>query len=356
MPRDTVGVGDSVPTDHNPAAESWAIDASDLVKTYARGVTALDGVSLQVRKGEVFGLLGPNGAGKTTVVKVLTTLASPNGGTATVAGHDVLRHPTDARRAIGVVSQRSSADPDASGRDNLMLQGRMYGMGGDDLRQRVDDLLERFNLADFATRRVRTYSGGMQRKLEVALSLVHRPEVLFLDEPTTGLDPEVRADMWQEIARLAQQETMTILLTTHYLEEADALADRLAIIDRGRVVATGTPNELKGELLGDSVHVTLAPSASQDMITKAVAALEGVAGLTHVQADGQNVWARTRDGGAAIPEALAALGRIDAPIAGVTTERPSLDDVYLHYAGRRLAADTTPGDTNTADAGSGERS
>jgi ABC-2 type transport system ATP-binding protein len=231
-----------------------AIEAQGLAKTYPGGVRALDGLSLTVGEGAVFGLLGPNGAGKSTAVKILTTLAQPDEGEARVAGLDVRAEPAEVREAIGVVSQGSGLDVQATARENLRLQGHVHGLGGRDLEQRSEALLERFGLADAADRLVRTFSGGMQRRLDIALALVHRPRVLFLDEPTTGLDPEVRADMWEEIARLTG-EGLTVLLTTHYLEEADRLAAHLAIVDRGRVVAEGTPDELKRELRGDAVHV-----------------------------------------------------------------------------------------------------
>jgi ABC-2 type transport system ATP-binding protein len=316
---------------------SFAVVARDLVKTYPKGVRALDGLSLTVEAGEIFGLLGPNGAGKTTTVKILTTLAQPDAGTAIVAGHDVLRHPQRTRAHIGVVSQRSSADPVASGRDNLTLQGRLYGLRGRALRGRVDQLLERFDLAEAADRKVRTYSGGMQRRLEVALGLVHGPQVLFLDEPTTGLDPEARTAMWDEIARLAGEHGLTILLTTHYLEEADRLANRLAIVDRGRIVATGTPDQLKGELHGDALHIELSALPDQETVRAAEAALGGIPGLNDVTLDGRRLSARADDGAAALPRALAALDAARVPVATVTAARPSLDDVYLRYAGRRFA-------------------
>jgi ABC-2 type transport system ATP-binding protein len=232
--------------------ESQMLHAHELVKTYPGGIRALDKLSIDVAPGEVLGLLGPNGAGKSTTVKILTTLAKPDSGTATIAGHDVVRHPDRVRRVIGAVAQRSGLDPMASGRDNLLLQGRLYGLRGAGLRHRVAELLERFDLADAARRPARTYSGGMQRRLDVALGLVHRPLVLFLDEPTTGLDPEARAALWREIARLATEESIAVLLTTHYLDEADRLADRLAIVDGGRIVAEGAPDHLKGQLGGDA--------------------------------------------------------------------------------------------------------
>jgi ABC-2 type transport system ATP-binding protein len=229
-----------------------AIEARQLVKTYAvrgtkHGIRALDGLDLAVPRGMIFGLLGPNGAGKTTTVKILTSLARPDAGTARVEGIDVLARPGQVRHVIGVVAQRSGADPTATGRENLVLQGHLYGQDTTSARKRADELLEHFRLTDAAGRFVRTYSGGMQRRLDVALGLMHRPTVLFLDEPTTGLDPESRTAMWQEITRLAADE-VTVLLTTHYLDEADRLADRLAIVDHGRVVAEGEPGQLKAEL------------------------------------------------------------------------------------------------------------
>jgi ABC-2 type transport system ATP-binding protein len=331
---------------------SPAVSADGLVKTYPKGVRALDGLSLTVAAGEVFGLLGPNGAGKTTTVKILTTLARPDSGTATVAGHDVLRHPEQVRRAIGVVSQRSGADPAATGRENLLLQGRLYGVRGGALGRRVDALLDRFDLAAAAGRAVRTYSGGMQRRLDVALGLVHRPRVLFLDEPTTGLDPEARVTMWEEIARLAGGEGLTILLTTHHLDEADRLADRLAIVDSGRIVVAGTPDQLKGELRGDAVHIELREAGDVAVGRSARSALAAVTGVRDLAVDGRRVSARADDGAAVVPAALAALDRAGVPVASVTVARPSLDDVYLRHAGRRFAdADAVPARSALATAG-----
>jgi len=235
-----------------------AIEAHGLVKIYpAPGknprIRALDGLDLIVEPGTIFALVGPNGAGKTTTVKILTTLATADQGTATVEGIDVRADPAGARRVIGVVGQRSGADPTATGRENLILQGHLYGQPTKAAKDRAAELLERFDLTDAAGRFVRTYSGGMQRRLDVALGLVHRPKVLFLDEPTTGLDPEARTAMWDEITRLAASDKVTVLLTTHYLDEADRLADRLAIVDRGRVVAEGEPDQLKRDLAVSSL-------------------------------------------------------------------------------------------------------
>ena len=311
-----------------------AIEARGLVKTYRGDVTALDGVSLAAEEGSVFGLLGPNGAGKSTAVKILTTLSRPDAGEAFVAGQDVLRHPARVRRAIGCVAQKSGLDPQATGRENLILQGRVYGMRGTVLRSRAQGLIERFGLSDAADRTVKTYSGGMQRKLDVAVGLMHRPQVLFLDEPTTGLDPEARVDMWNEIARLAGDEGLTILMTTHYLEEADSLARRLAIVDRGKVVAEGTPDELKGELRGDAIHVELEEQPRDGEIRQAIGRMPD---LYDVAVEARAVHARADSGARAVPAVLAALEAEGVKVASVTVARPSLDDVYLRYAGRAFS-------------------
>jgi ABC-2 type transport system ATP-binding protein len=316
------------------------VEAHDLVKTYPPKTRALDGLSLAIAPGEVFGLLGPNGAGKSTVIKILTTLTQPDSGTASVAGHDVLRAAQRVRASIGVVAQKSGTDPLATGRDNLLLQGHLYGMGGAALRRRVAELVDRFDLGAVADRAVRTYSGGTQRRLDVAVGLVHRPSVLFLDEPTTGLDPEARAALWQEIDRLSTGEGLTILLTTHYLEEADRLADRLAIVDSGRIAVEGTPDALKGELRGDAVHVELGERPDEAVVRGAIGA---VAGVREVSLDGRRLSARADDGAAAVPGVLTALDRAGSPVAAVTVARPSLDDVYLRHVGHRFTETTNGG-------------
>jgi len=306
-----------------------AIVVDDLRKRYGE-VQALDGVTFSVRQGEVFGLLGPNGAGKSTTVRVLVTLTQADSGTASVAGHDVRTEQTAVRRTIGYVPQDSGVDQFGTGRENLMLQGRVQGMGGRALKQRADELLELVGIADAADRIVRTYSGGMRRRLDVALGLVHRPRVLFLDEPTTGLDPEARVAMWAEVSRLAEAESLTILLTTHYLEEADQLADRLAIVSRGKVVVEGTPAELKERLQGDAVHVELTNGA----VEQARSVLAGVGARPEQVVDGRVVVARVEDGGRALPGIISALEGAGIPVASVSVARPSLDDVYLHFTGR----------------------
>jgi ABC-2 type transport system ATP-binding protein len=309
-----------------------AIEAAGLKKTYPPAVTALDGVSLSVPAGTIFGLLGPNGAGKSTTVRVLCTLSRPDSGSARVAGIDVLSDPARVRRVIGVVGQKHGGDPEATGRENLVLQGEFYGITGGELKRRVSESLERFGLAGAANRQVKTYSGGMQRRLDIAMGLLHRPRVLFLDEPTTGLDPEARVGMWSEIERLAAQERITILLSTHYMEEADRLASQLAIVDRGRVVAHGTPEQLKTELEGDTIQIQLADP--QD--ASACSALAGVDHLDEVKLEGRTLRARARDGSVAIPAVLAALESRGTKVTSVTLARPSLDDVYLRHAGREL--------------------
>jgi ABC-2 type transport system ATP-binding protein len=311
-----------------------AIVAEALGKRYGP-VQALAGVTFSVRAGEVFGLLGPNGAGKSTTVRVLTTLTRPDAGRAFVAGHDVVRAANRVRRSIGYVPQESGVDREATGRENLMLQGRIQGVPRDELRRRVDELLDLVGIADAADRVVRGYSGGMKRRLDIALGLVHRPSVLFLDEPTTGLDPEARAAMWVEVERLAEQERLTILLTTHYLEEADRLAERIAIVSRGEIVVEGPPEELKRGLRGEAVTVELADGQGEEAVA-VVAALDGASETT---VDGRLLRTRVQNGAQAVPAILSALEHRGVGVESVTTHRPSLDDVYLHYTGREFAAE-----------------
>ena len=313
-----------------------AIVAEDLRKRY-KTVQALDGVSFSVRDGEVFALLGPNGAGKSTTVRVLTTLTRSDSGRALVAGEDVARHPNRVRRLIGYVAQDSGVDWEATGRENMLLQGRIHSMAGASLHKRVDELLELVGLADSADRVARGYSGGMKRRLDIAIGLVHKPRVLFLDEPTTGLDPEARAAMWVEVERLARQESLTILLTTHYLEEADRLAERVAIVSRGRIVVQGRPEDLKAGLRGESVSVELRETDGR--LTEALQVVRKLDGADEVHLEGKIVRARVPNGAQAIPMILSALDGQGFPVVSVTTARPSLDDVYLHYTGRDFAAE-----------------
>ncbi len=252
-----------------------------------------------------------------------------------MAGIDVARHPGEVRRSIGFVAQKQVSDPMATGEENLILSGRLQGMSRGSARTRSRELLDRFSLGDAAGRLVKTYSGGMARKLDVAIGLMHRPQMLFLDEPTTGLDPQARADMWVELELMAKVEQMTVLLTTHYLDEADRLASRLAIVDHGAVVVHGTPAELKNGLHGDAVVVELAADAA---VSEAMSTLSRVRCLREVAADGQTVRARADAGATALPQALTALADADLRVVSATVGRPSLDDVYLQHTGRSFTA------------------
>ncbi len=313
------------------ARPALAIEVQALVKTYGRDVRALDGLTFAVPSGTIFGLLGPNGAGKSTTVKILNTLSKPDSGIARVAGLDVVAQPDAVRRAVGCVAQKSGVDVNATGRENLTLQAQFYGLTGSRLKQRVSDLLDRFALTTAADRDARGYSGGMKRKLDIAMGLVHTPRVLFLDEPTTGLDPEARADLWKEITRLSREDGITVLLTTHYLEEADQLAGQIAIVDRGRVVAEGTPEGLKGELSGDAIHVDLLETIAGARIAAALAPLGAI---REVAVEGSTVRARADNGATALPAMFTALEAVGAHVQSVRVTRPSLDDVYLRHTGR----------------------
>lgn len=312
-----------------------AIVAEHLRKTYPKGVRAVEDVSFRVAPGEIFGLLGPNGAGKTTTVRMLATLTKPDGGTGRVAGHDIRRDPAGVRRALGYVAQSSGVDKHATGRENLTLQAQLHRVPRSEIRQRVDRVLEWVGLADAADRMVRTYSGGMKRRLDIALGLVHEPEVLFLDEPTTGLDPETRTALWEDLLRLKHERRLAVLLTTHYLDEADRLCDRLAIVDRGRVVAEGTPAELKAAIRGDRVTLEVEQRPGE-----AAAVLAPLDGVLDVVPNGREVVARVLHGATAIPQLVTVLERAGITVQSVALHRPSLDDVYLVHTGHRMISDT----------------
>ncbi|MFQ5346760.1 MAG: ATP-binding cassette domain-containing protein [Rhodothalassiaceae bacterium] len=316
------------------------IVAEALEKTYPGPVEAVRGISFSVEEGEIFALLGPNGAGKSSTVRMLATLARPTAGRAMVAGHDTVREPAAVRREIGYVAQSSTVDEQLTGVENLRLQGRLFGMRGAALRQRADALLGLLDLEEAAGRLARTYSGGMRRRLDLAMGLIHRPRVLFLDEPSAGLDPESRATLWSEVTRLAREDGITVLLTTHYLEEADRYARRVAIVDKGRIVAEGTPAELKARLEGDAVDIRLGDAAA---VAAAQARLGGLDGIRKTLVDGTALHIRVPDGARAIPAIVAALDGV--PIEEVTLSRPSLDEVYLSLTGRRFAEADAAGAT-----------
>ena len=314
-----------------------AIVAEQLVKQFRKGPRAVAGIDLEVAPGEIYGFLGPNGAGKSTTVHMLTTLLPPTSGTAVVAGHDVVTDGPSVRAAIGAALQEAALDPFLTARDHLRLQGALHGLPRHERRRRGQELLERVGLTLAADRRVRTYSGGMKRRLDLALALVHRPRILFLDEPTTGLDPQSRSALWTEVGRLARDDGVTVFLTTQYLEEADVLADRVGIIHRGRIVAEGPPEELKAEIGRPTVEATPANPAEAAAIT--------------------GVLRRFGDGTAAQPGAVAVLlapghdladvvRALDAERLEVATLRlhaPTLDDVFLAKTGRTLEGEQEGG-------------
>ncbi|MGW2149682.1 ATP-binding cassette domain-containing protein [Nonomuraea bangladeshensis] len=307
-----------------------AITATGLVKRYG-DVTALDGLDLAVPEGTVFGLLGPNGAGKTTTVRVLTTLLRPDAGRATVAGLDVVRDAARLRARIGASGQYAAVDDHLTGAENLEMVGRLYHLGARRSRERARELLERFDLTDAADRPVRGWSGGMRRRLDLAGALVAGPPVLFLDEPTTGLDPRARAGLWDVIAELVA-EGATVLLTTQYMEEADRLADRIAVVDRGRVIARGTADELKDQIGGDRVELSVTGTADLEAAALALAplAVEDI----QVDAAALRMTVPVTGGAAALTEALARLAAERIAVRDAGLRRPTLDDVFLTLTGK----------------------
>ncbi len=309
------------------------IETHDLRRTFkTRGgaVDAVRGVDLTVEAGEIFGFLGPNGAGKTTTLRMLATLLSPSAGTATVAGADLAREPQTVRRRIGYVPQGGSTDPAETGRGELVLQGRLYGMDKPTARARASEVLAALDLEVAADRPTGTYSGGMRRRLDIGLGIVHRPQVLFLDEPTTGLDPQARARMWDEIRALREHGT-TVFLTTHYLEEADALADRLAIIDHGVIVAEGTADALKREVAGDVI--TLGVDGDREHV---LATVRDQAFVREASSEDQLIRLYVDRGDTAVPQILRILDAAGLSAQTITLARPSLDDVFLRQTGRSL--------------------
>jgi ABC-2 type transport system ATP-binding protein len=294
-------------------------------------VQAVRGVDLDVRAGEIFGFLGPNGAGKTTTLRMLATLMPPDGGEATIAGADLLKQPGEVRKRIGYVAQGGSTWDESTAREELVLQARLYGMSKVDALRRAAEALGAFQLTEYADRPCKTYSGGQRRRVDIALGIIHAPKIVFLDEPTTGLDPQSRAHMWDEVRRL-RADGMTVFITTHYLDEADALCDRVAIIDHGELVAEGTPAELKREVAGDVVTVGLngaAPAAAQ---------LLGSAGYVRRVEEPSEGGLRlyVDDGAEAIPQILRALDGKGIALGSIELHRPSLDDVFLTKTGRSL--------------------
>jgi ABC-2 type transport system ATP-binding protein len=308
-----------------------AIEATDLVREFKKGPRAVDGIDLRVEPGEVYGFLGPNGAGKSTTVHMLTTLLPPTSGSARVAGHDVVSEGPEVRRAIGAALQEAALDPFLTGREHLKLQTALQGMRGKEGRERTEELLARVGLTQAADRRVRGYSGGMKRRLDLALALVHRPRILFLDEPTTGLDPQSRSSLWEEVSRLAGDRGVTVFLTTQYLEEADVLADRVGIIHKGRIVAEGTPESLKAEIGRPSVEAI--PADRNDL-----GRMKGVLSRFGESVTGSPKGASVRlaGGDAQLAEVVRALDAEDIHVEQLQLHAPTLDDVFLSKTGRSL--------------------
>ncbi|NES14363.1 MULTISPECIES: ATP-binding cassette domain-containing protein [Micromonospora] len=295
-------------------------------------VDAVRGVNLEVAEGEIFGFLGPNGAGKTTTLRMLATLIEPDGGEATIAGADLRKDPAGVRRRIGYVPQGGSTWDESTAREELVLQARLYGIGKAEAHRRATRALDAFQLSEYADRKCKTYSGGQRRRVEIALGIIHEPKIVFLDEPTTGLDPQSRAHMWDEIRRL-RAEGMTVFITTHYLDEADALCDRIAIMDHGEVVAEGTPAELKREISGEVVLVGLDAAATP----RAAELLDTEAYVTKLEtADEGGLRLYVDEGATAIPQVLRRLDGDGLDLRSIELHRPSLDDVFLTKTGRSL--------------------
>jgi ABC-2 type transport system ATP-binding protein len=310
---------------------SEAIEATNLVRDFKKGPRAVDGIDLRVEPGEVYGFLGPNGAGKSTTVHMLTTLLPPSSGTARVAGHDVVHEGPEVRASIGAALQEAALDPFLTGREHMRLQTALHGMRGRERRERTNTLLERVGLTQAADRRVGGYSGGMKRRLDLALALVHRPRILFLDEPTTGLDPQSRSALWTEVQRLASDRGVTVFLTTQYLEEADVLADRIGIIDRGHIVAEGTPEALKAEIGRPSVEAIPAERTDLPRLKDVLARFgESVA------ASPKGAAVRLSGGASQLADVVRTLDAEEIPVEQLQLHRPTLDDVFLAKTGRSL--------------------
>ncbi|HYS31162.1 MAG TPA: ATP-binding cassette domain-containing protein [Streptosporangiaceae bacterium] len=326
-PADHAGQVDDI---SGASPSGYAVRADALVRYY-NGNRAVDHVDLRIPAGEIYGFLGPNGAGKSTTVRILCTLLAPTGGRALVAGYDVASQPGQVRLRIGVALQEAALDPRQTGYELLCLQGRLYGLSGKALARRLTELGELIELGDALDRQVRTYSGGMQRRLDLAAALVHNPQVLFLDEPTTGLDPASRARAWSEIRRLNEQLGTTIFLTTQYLEEADELAHRVGIIDHGRIVAEGTPADLKRSVGTDVIVARVAGDARAARLQ-----VEAVPGVLSVEAHGDELVIATADGAGAISPVAVALASSKMTVRDLTLRTPTLDDVFLELTGTHI--------------------
>jgi len=306
------------------------IRAEGLTKIFNRSVVAVDHINFSVRDGEIFGFLGPNGAGKTTTISMLTTILRPTEGSATVLGYDIVEQADEVRRVIGVVPQEYTADEDLTGWENIMLSADLYGIPRSEARRRGEELLKLVGLFEFKDKKVDAYSGGMRRRLELACGLINRPKVLFLDEPTLGLDIQTRTAIWDYIRQLKKEYGMTIFLTTHYLEEADMLCDRIAIIDKGKIVVTGRPGDLKKSLGGDMIVLSLDGEADASEIIKQIEHVKEV-----WREDG-TYWIKTEFGRTTLPKIIEALRQKNFTVRKISLSEPTLNDVYLSYTGKSL--------------------
>ena len=325
---------------------SNGIEVSGLVREFKNGPRAVDGIDLRVQPGEIYGFLGPNGAGKSTTVHMLTTLLPPTAGSATVAGYDIVRDGAAVRDAIGVALQDAALDLLLTGREHMKLQGGLHGLSSEEISNRGDALLERVGLAEAADRRVGGYSGGMKRRLDLALALIHSPRILFLDEPTTGLDVQSRAALWDEVSGLARRDGVTVFLTTQYLEEADALADRVGIIDRGRLVAEGTPAALKAQIGRPTLEAVPADGAQKERLEAVLAGFGDPLPVSNGSAA-----VRLSDGTEELADVVRRLDSAGIKVADLQLHAPSLDDVFLAKTGRSLEG---AGSDDGAEQGTGE--
>jgi ABC-2 type transport system ATP-binding protein len=334
------------------------IQVKDLVEVYADGTKAVDGVSFHVEKGEFFGFLGPNGAGKSTTIKVLTTLLKKTSGSISIAGHDIDKDPVAIRKLIGVQSQDTSVDPELTGRENMILQGNLQQMHGKVLKERVDRLLDVVGLKDAADKRAGRYSGGMKKRLDLASTLVHKPTILFLDEPTTGLDPQSRATVWEYLEELNKKEGITIFLTTQYLEEADRLCQRLCIVDSGKIVAEGSPSDLKKEIGADAITISMKNAQGKtDDSVKATAKeiISKMPQVVNIVESGDGLTIYVKEGGYFIPELVRAFDKSDITLVSINLSTPSLDDVFLKHTGKRIRVEELVKDTSSGRFGGRRR-
>jgi ABC-2 type transport system ATP-binding protein len=306
------------------------IRAENLTKVFNKNIIAVDHINFSVYEGEIFGFLGPNGAGKTTTINMLTTVLKPTEGTASILGFDIVKQANEVRKVIGVVPQEYTADEDLTGYENIMLCADLYGVPRDIARKRALELLELVNLIEFKDKRVETYSGGMRRRLELACGLINRPKILFLDEPTLGLDVQTRAAIWDYIRHLKEEYDMTIFMTTHYLEEADALCDRIAIIDHGKIIANGSPNELKDSLGGDIITITIKENVD---VTDIISSIEKV---KEVKKENNTYRIKAESGEVTAPIIIEALRQKGYTILRLSVSEPTLNEVYLEYTGRAI--------------------